>query len=110
MTSCCPLCSELTKFCHQGTRKLYIFGGTRKRDELLNDFFSYAVDTGEAEIISSINGPSVGPAGETPVGSALGATMPSLGHTQRATIDIERNEIHVMTVRNIFDSEVVSKF
>ena len=72
---------------------MYIFGGTRKRDELLNDFFSYAVDTGETEIICSVS-PNHVP------GEAGNSNMPHLGHTQRATIDEERNEIHVMTVRN----------
>ena len=26
---------------HPGNRKLYIFGGQRKRDDYLNDFFTY---------------------------------------------------------------------
>ncbi|CAB4058069.1 MKLN1 [Lepeophtheirus salmonis] len=38
---------------HTGTRKLYIFGGQRKRDDYLNDFFTYDVDNDEIEIISS---------------------------------------------------------
>ena len=29
---------------------------------------------------------------------AAAAMIPAVGHTQRATIDCERNEIHVMTV------------
>ena len=28
-------------------RRLYVFGGQRKRDEYLHDFFSYSPDTGE---------------------------------------------------------------
>ena len=31
---------------------------------------------------------------------AAAAMIPAVGHTQRATIDCERNEIHVMTVSN----------
>ena len=30
--------------------------------------------------------------------AAAAAMIPAVGHTQRATIDCERNEIHVMTV------------
>ena len=37
----------------QGHRKLFIFGGQRKRDEYLNDFFSFNVDTDEVEVIST---------------------------------------------------------
>ena len=33
-------------------RCLYIFGGQRKRDEYLNDFFRYHVDTGEIFFLS----------------------------------------------------------
>ena len=29
------------------------------------------------------------------------AAIPAVGHTQRATIDCEKSEIHVMTVRHI---------
>ena len=29
---------------HPGNRKLYIFGGQRKRDDYLNDFFTYRCD------------------------------------------------------------------
>lgn len=64
---------------------MFIFGGQRRRDDYLNDFFSYSVDTDEVEIIST---------GTTPE-----SAIPAVGHTQRATIDCERNEIHVMTVR-----------
>ena len=35
----------------QGLRKLFIFGGQRRREDHLNDFFSYNVDTDEIEII-----------------------------------------------------------
>ena len=33
-----------------------------------------------------------------PSSAAAAAMIPAVGHTQRATIDCERNEIHVMTV------------
>ena len=36
--------------------KLFIFGGQRKRDEYLNDFFTYSVDNDEVEIITSAKG------------------------------------------------------
>lgn len=52
----------------------------------MNDFFSYSVDTDEIEILS---------------GGFSGTSDDKLGHTQRATIDSKRNEIHVMTVRDI---------
>lgn len=71
---------------HQGQRKLFIFGGQRKRDEYLNDFFSYNVDTDEVEIIST--------------GTSPESIIPAVGHTQRATIDFDRSEIHVMTGLN----------
>ena len=68
-------------------RKLYIFGGQRKRDEYLNDFFTYNIDT--AEVIFLSDGSSTGH-----------AAIPAVGYTQRATIDCKRNEIHVMTGLN----------
>ena len=71
-----------------GLRKLYIFGGQRKGSEYLNDFFAYNVDKDEVEIIST--------------GTCSESAIPAVGHTQRATIDTERHEIHVMTVRSIF--------
>ena len=69
---------------HAGLRKLFIFGGQRKGSEYLNDFFAYNVDTDEVEIIST--------------GTCPESAIPAVGHTQRATIDQERHEIHVMTV------------
>ena len=65
-------------------RKLFIFGGQRKGSEYLNDFFSYNVDTDEMEMILT--------------GTCPESAIPAVGHTQRATIDQERHEIHVMTV------------
>lgn len=71
---------------HSGLRKLYIFGGQRKGSEYLNDFFAYNVDKDEVEIIST--------------GTCSESAIPAVGHTQRATIDTERHEIHVMTGLN----------
>ena len=68
-------------------RNLYIFGGQRKRDEYLNDFFTYNIDTAEVRFLSD--------------GNTTGdAAIPAVGYTQRATIDCKRNEIHVMTGLN----------
>ena len=36
-------------------RKLFIFGGQRRRDDYLNDFFTYSVDSDDVEIISTGN-------------------------------------------------------
>ena len=33
-------------------------------------------------------------------GTCSESAIPAVGHTQRATIDTERHEIHVMTVRS----------
>ena len=52
----------------------------------MNDFFAYNVDKDEVEIIST--------------GTCSESAIPAVGHTQRATIDTERHEIHVMTVRS----------
>jgi hypothetical protein len=71
---------------HSGLRKLFIFGGQRKGSDYLQDFFSYNVDTDEVEIIST--------------GSCTESAIPAVGHTQRATIDQDRHEIHVMTGLN----------
>ena len=75
---------------HSGLRKLFIFGGQRKGSEYLNDFFAYNVDTDEVEVIST--------------GTCPESAIPAVGHTQRATIDQERHEIHVMTVSLFFSS------
>ena len=79
----------------QGLRKLFVFGGYRKKDDLLNHFFSLNVDTDEVEVISTVHWGTLDANGGE-------VAMPSVGHTQRATIDCARNEIHVMTVRGIY--------
>ncbi len=82
---------------HPRLRKLFVFGGHRKRDSdgggQNNDFFSYLVDGGDEEegAVEIISVGSVGDGGG-------GAVIPAVGFTQRATMDVERNEIHVMTV------------
>merc|ERR1711899_70098 len=77
---------------HPKLRKLFIFGGQRKRDEYLNDFFTYGVDNDEVEVITSAKGSGL--AGDP------SAAIPAVGHTQRATIDCQRSETHVMTGLN----------
>ena len=82
-------------------RKLFIFGGQRRRDDYLNDFFTYSVDSDDVEIISTGNALETiggGAASSNSNSAAAAAMIPAVGHTQRATIDCERNEIHVMTV------------
>ena len=51
-------------------------------------FFSYNVDTDEMEMIST--------------GTCPESAIPAVGHTQRATINQNRHEIHVMTVSLFF--------
>jgi hypothetical protein len=71
---------------HPGNRKLYIFGGQRKKDDYLLDFFTYNVDDGMVEILAD--------------SSSSDAAIPAVGYTQRATIDWKRDEIYVMTGLN----------
>jgi len=78
---------------HPGLRKLFIFGGQRKHDEYLNDFFTYQVDTDQVEYITSVSGSGLS-------GGEPSAAIPAAGYTQRATIDCQRSEIHVMTGLN----------
>ena len=70
-------------------RNLYVFGGQRRRDEYLNDFFRYNVDTGSVMFLSD-----GGSGGELP------DSIPAVGYTQRVTIDCGRGEIYVMTGLN----------
>jgi len=67
-------------------RLLYIFAGQRQK-EYLSDFFTYNVDTDEIVTIND---------GEK-------SEVPAAGFTQRATIDPDNHEIHVLSVR-IIDS------
>ncbi|KAG8180418.1 hypothetical protein JTE90_022767 [Oedothorax gibbosus] len=68
---------------HEKTRLLYIFAGQRSK-EYLSDFFTYNVDTDKVEVICD--------------GSDI--EVPPAGFTQRATIDPELNEIHVLSGSN----------
>ncbi|XP_072327210.1 muskelin isoform X3 [Scyliorhinus torazame] len=68
---------------HTKNRCLYVFGGQRSKT-YLNDFFSYDVDSDHVEIISD----------GTKKDSGM---VPMTGFTQRATIDPELNEIHVLS-------------
>uniref|UniRef100_A0A7N6ANV2 F5/8 type C domain-containing protein n=1 Tax=Anabas testudineus TaxID=64144 RepID=A0A7N6ANV2_ANATE len=68
---------------HFKNRCLYVFGGQRSKT-YLNDFFSYDVDGDHVEIISD----------GTKKDSGM---VPMTGFTQRATIDPELNEIHVLS-------------
>ncbi|XP_061418708.1 muskelin isoform X2 [Lethenteron reissneri] len=64
-------------------RHLYVFGGQRAKT-YLNDFFSYNVDTDHVDIISDGTKKESG-------------MVPMTGFTQRATIDPELDEIHVLS-------------
>jgi len=68
-------------------RCLYVFGGQRGREDYLNDFFTYNVDSEQVKYLS--DGSNVGD-----------STIPAVGYTQRAVIDCARGEIHVMTGLN----------
>ncbi|XP_062574316.1 muskelin-like isoform X1 [Saccostrea cucullata] len=70
---------------HSKRRLLYVFAGQRAK-EYLNDFFTYNVDTGLIDIISD--------------GSKKDSAVPSAGFTQRATIDPNKDEIHVLSGLN----------
>ena len=80
-------------------RNLYVFGGQRKRDEYLNDFFRYNVDTGSVMFLSD------GGSGEQ-----IPDSIPAVGYTQRATIDCGRGEIYVMTGLNKDKVSIQGKF
>ncbi|KAK6176578.1 hypothetical protein SNE40_014836 [Patella caerulea] len=64
---------------HPVRRVLYIFAGQRSR-EFLNDFLIYNVDTGSIDVISDTKREGC-----------------QAGFTQRATLDPELNEIHVLS-------------
>ncbi|XP_077487639.1 muskelin 1 isoform X1 [Amblyomma americanum] len=68
---------------HEKSRLLYIFAGQRSK-EYLTDFFTYNVDTDQMNILC--DGQKV--------------EVPAAGFTQRATIDPELNEIHVLSGSN----------
>ncbi|RXG52076.1 Muskelin [Armadillidium vulgare] len=67
---------------HSGTRELFILGGQRHK-EFLTDFFTYSVDTNTICFISDGTKKESG-------------SLPSPGFTQKATIDTNLNEIHIL--------------
>ncbi|CAG2105822.1 unnamed protein product [Medioppia subpectinata] len=68
---------------HQKLRLLYVFAGQRQK-EYLSDFFTYNVDTDEISVIND----------------GHKSEVPAAGFTQRATIDPESHEIHVLSGLN----------
>ncbi|XP_054707459.1 muskelin-like isoform X2 [Uloborus diversus] len=68
---------------HEKKRLLYIFAGQRSK-EYLSDFFTYNVDTDRIHVICD----------------GTDVEVPPAGFTQRATIDPELNEIHVLSGSN----------
>ena len=60
---------------------LYIFAGQRSK-EYLNDFYSYNIDSGTVHIVSD----------------STDKESCQAGFTQRATIDADLDEIHVLSV------------
>ena len=69
----------------QGTRQLYILAGQRNK-EYLTDFFTYNIDSNTVTSISDGSGKDL-------------SNVPAAGFTQKATIDPQTNEIHVLSVR-----------
>ena len=63
---------------------MFIFGGQRKQDEYLSDFFTYNVDTDEVENITNINYGGGGGRGSGSDATAGGsnAAIPAAGYTQ----------------------------
>lgn len=66
---------------------MYIFGGQRNK-EYITDFISYDVDTQNVVVVNTDNMKSDK------------NNVPQSGFTQRATIDCERDEIYVLSVRS----------
>ena len=62
---------------------MFIFGGQRKQDEYLSDFFTYNVDTDEVENITNINygGGGRGSGSDATAGGS-NAAIPAAGYTQ----------------------------
>ena len=60
---------------------MFIFGGQRKQDEYLSDFFTYNVDTDEVENITNINYGGRGSGSDATVGGS-NAAIPAAGYTQ----------------------------
>ena len=60
---------------------MFIFGGQRKQDEYLSDFFTYNVDTDEVENITNINYGGRGSGSDATAGGS-NAAIPAAGYTQ----------------------------
>lgn len=69
------------------TRQLFILGGQRHK-EFLTDFFTYNIDTDVVSFISDGTKKELG-------------SIPSPGFTQKATIDIHLNTIHILAVSSL---------
>ncbi|XP_033744964.1 muskelin-like isoform X1 [Pecten maximus] len=119
MTDCAELRSRIghSMLFHPKRRVLYVFAGQRAK-EYLNDFFSYNVDTGQIEIIAdgskketnSVGGMQSSPNPLYILWDEMSAhyhpalkefikksAIPAAGFTQRATIDPDSDEIHVLS-------------
>lgn len=73
----------LTSLNHQKMRRIYIFGGHRQRwAQKCPEFLWYDIETG---LTQSVPMPST-------------VDKPPMGYTQRATIDIDHDEIYVLSV------------
>lgn len=67
---------------------MYIFGGQRSK-EYLRDFVSYDVDTNEIEILNS---------DQNNLESFNNTPQAGFNFSQRATIDVDKDEIYVLSV------------
>ncbi|KAL3852859.1 hypothetical protein ACJMK2_016468 [Sinanodonta woodiana] len=109
MDDCAELRSRIghSMLFHPGKRVLYIFAGQRSK-QYLNDFFMYNVDTNQIEIIS--DGVRKDPPQTSRTQSVdqqirhflkdptqRGSEIPAAGFTQRATLDPDTDEIHVLS-------------
>lgn len=77
-------CLYISLHFQQGTRQLFILAGQRNK-EYLTDFFTYNIDSDTVTYISDGSGKD-------------SASVPAAGFTQKATIDPQLNEIHVLSV------------
>ncbi|KAK3101684.1 hypothetical protein FSP39_005447 [Pinctada imbricata] len=97
---------------HPRRRLLYIFAGQRSKEHL-NDFFTYNVDSGHIEVIADgskkdSQGGRVLSSPQSILNETRGnyhpilrdfikSSVPAAGFTQRATIDPDKDEIHVLS-------------
>ncbi len=95
--------SSHTMLFHESSRRLLILGGQRRREEL-NDFVAYSVDTDQVQVLFSSGGSA-----SNRFGNGFSPEL-LMGHTQRATIDNNRDEIHMMTGLQKCDHRVDKSF